>query len=45
MERPGWNEYFMRIAKVVASRGTCVRLQVGAVLVRDDDHNIIRHWI
>lgn len=35
MGRPSWEEYFMRIAKVVASRSTCLRRQVGAVLVRD----------
>ena len=35
MSRPSWEEYFMRIARVVASRSTCLRRQVGAVLVRD----------
>ena len=33
--RAGWDEYFMNIAKVVASRSTCDRKFVGAVIVRD----------
>jgi len=33
--RPGWDEYFLDIAKVVAGRSTCIRRQVGAVIVRD----------
>lgn len=35
MERPGWDEYFMRIAQVVALRSNCSRRQVAAVIVRD----------
>jgi len=34
-ERPGWDEYFMRIARMVASRSNCVKRKVGAVIVRD----------
>ncbi|MGI6575446.1 MAG: deoxycytidylate deaminase [bacterium] len=34
-KRPGWDNYFMQIAQVVASRSTCLRRQVGAVLVRE----------
>jgi len=33
--RPSWDQYFMEIAKLVAKRSTCLRRQVGAVLVRD----------
>ncbi len=33
--RPGIDEYFMEIARVVSKRATCSRLKVGAVLVRD----------
>lgn len=33
--RPSWDEYFMRIAQEVATRSTCPRLAVGAVVVRD----------
>ena len=33
--RPGWDEYFMDIAHVVATRGNCCRRQVAAVIVRD----------
>jgi dCMP deaminase len=31
--RPSWDEYFMEICRVVARRSTCLRRQVGAVLV------------
>ena len=34
-KRAGWDQYFMNIAKVVASRSTCDRKFVGAVIVRD----------
>ena len=33
--RPSWDEYFMDITRVVASRSTCLRRQVGAVVVKD----------
>ena len=33
--RPGWDEYFMDIAEVVASRSNCSRRRVAAVIVRD----------
>lgn len=35
MTRPGWNEYFMNIARLVATRSTCLRRQVGCVVVKD----------
>ncbi|MCE5201488.1 MAG: cytidine/deoxycytidylate deaminase family protein [Synergistaceae bacterium] len=35
IQRPDWDSYFLLIAKVVASRSTCLRRKVGAVLVRD----------
>jgi len=35
MSRPCWEEYFMEITRLVAKRATCLRRQVGAVLVRD----------
>jgi len=34
--RPKWNQYFMEIAQVIAKRSTCLRRQVGAVIVRDN---------
>ena len=37
--RPGWEEYFMEVARTVATRATCPRASVGAVLVRD--HRIL----
>jgi len=33
--RPDWDEYFMNIAHVAASRSNCSRRHVAAVLVRD----------
>ena len=35
MVRANWEEYFMNIAKQVATRSTCDRKCVGAVIVRD----------
>lgn len=34
-ERPSWESYFMQIAHLVATRATCPRRSVGAVIVRD----------
>lgn len=39
MTRPSWDEYFLQLAQLVATRATCPRRQVGAVLVRD--HQIL----
>ena len=33
--RPDWNEYFMEMAVLTARRSTCLRRQVGAVIVKD----------
>lgn len=33
--RPDWDIYFLLIAKAAATRSTCLRRKVGAVLVRD----------
>jgi dCMP deaminase len=33
--RPSWPEYFMAITKLVATRSTCLRRHVGAILVKD----------
>lgn len=33
--RPSWDNYFMEIATVVARRATCLRRQIGAILVKD----------
>ena len=35
MSRPTWDDYFMNIAKQAATRSTCERKHVGAVIVRD----------
>ncbi len=32
--RPSWDEYFMSITDLVATRSTCLRRKVGAVLVK-----------
>ena len=34
-ERPSWDSYFMKIAEDVSTRSTCLRRQVGAVIVKD----------
>lgn len=35
MDRPNWTEYFMEMAILTAKRSTCLRRQVGAVIVKD----------
>ncbi|MFH1877321.1 MAG: cytidine/deoxycytidylate deaminase family protein [Candidatus Omnitrophota bacterium] len=35
VKRPAWDEYFLNIAKLVSSRSTCLRRQVGAVVVKN----------
>lgn len=34
-KRPSWDEYFLNISKLVATRSTCLRRQVGAVVVKN----------
>jgi dCMP deaminase len=34
-ERPDWDEYFMAIARVVATRSNCVKRKVAAVITKD----------
>lgn len=34
--RATWDEYFMEIAEIVKKRSTCLRRQVGAVIVREN---------
>ena len=33
--RPSWDSYFMQITELVKTRSTCLRRQVGALVVRD----------
>jgi dCMP deaminase len=35
-ERISWDEYFIQSAELIARRSTCMRRQVGAVLVKDN---------
>ena len=35
MDRPSWDEYFMRFAMLARARSTCLRRKVGAVLVKE----------
>jgi len=34
-DRPPWDTYFMDITDLVATRSTCIRRKVGAILVKD----------
>ena len=36
MNRPSWDEYFMQMAELTAQRSTCLRRQVGAIIVREN---------
>lgn len=36
VERPSWDEYFSQLARMVASRSTCLRRKVGALLVKGE---------
>lgn len=35
IKRPDWDEYFLDIAKLVSRRSTCLRRQVGALIVKN----------
>jgi len=35
INRPSWDEYFLNIARLVATRSTCLRRKVGAVAVKN----------
>ncbi len=34
-KRPSWDEYFMKITELVATRSTCLRRSVGAIIVKN----------
>lgn len=34
--RPGWDEYFLKIAEIIGSRSTCDRAHVGAVITKNN---------
>jgi dCMP deaminase len=34
--RPSWDDYFMTVALAVASRASCIKIQSGAVIVKDN---------
>lgn len=36
-KRKSWDEYFMEIAEIVATRSTCDRAEVGCLIVNDDN--------
>ena len=44
MRKP-WAEYFMDLAKMVATRGTCDRAYVGCVLVNKDNKLVILYFL
>ena len=35
LKRPNWDEYFLKMAHLVAERSTCLRHHVGAVIVKN----------
>lgn len=35
MDRPTWDQYFMELTEIVATRSTCLQEQMGTVLVRE----------
>jgi dCMP deaminase len=35
LDRPTWDDYFINLAFVIAKRGTCKRLDVGAIIVKN----------
>ncbi len=35
LKRPSWDAYFLQMAQLAASRSTCLRRHVGAILVKD----------
>ena len=39
LTRPGWDDYYLGIARAVAARGDCIRRQHGAVIVKG--HKIV----
>ncbi|HDS15853.1 MAG TPA: cytidine deaminase [Proteobacteria bacterium] len=36
LQRPDWQTYFMDIAQLISRRSTCIRRQVGALIVKDN---------
>jgi dCMP deaminase len=36
LERPSWDEYFMKLTREVSTRTTCLRRAVGAIIVKDN---------
>lgn len=36
VRRPSWDEYYLSIARAVATRGDCIRRQHGAVIVKNN---------
>lgn len=37
VQRKRWNEYWMEMAFMASTRGTCPRLQVGCIIVKDNE--------
>lgn len=35
MQRPDWDEYFLKLANVVKERSNCLRMSVGVVIVKE----------
>jgi len=47
--RPSWDEYFMEIVELIKTRSTCLRRQVGALIVKDKrilaTATTVRRWV
>ena len=43
INRPSWDEYFLKIAEVVATRATCPRAMIGAVITKDQPYSF--YWL
>lgn len=36
MDRPSWDEYFIKIAKLTSERSNCIKRKVGSIIVKNN---------